>query len=122
MEEITVEIGGDSYKVYSADDYVEENTETIKNLAASGSSDGASEEELSTAKETLVDEIIRRKKLAGRLDGEDEIQAEREYLSGLEADRLKQEFNRAPEKLDTSASTEEGKKNDEKSKYAEAGL
>jgi hypothetical protein len=67
------------------------------------------EDELDTIREVLVSDIVRRKKLAGKYDGEDALdQAEdQEFLEGLPAGRLKMHYERAPsgEELSTDAAT-----------------
>lgn len=122
-EEISLTFGDEEFEFTSTDDDLGENKKELQRLAAAAQSgEEGSSEELSVLKETMADEIVRRKKLAGDLEGEDEIKTEREYLENLSATRLAREWDRAPEEVSTEASTEEGKKADESDKYAEAGL
>jgi hypothetical protein len=67
--------------------------------------------ELDTARDVIASDIIRHKKLAGDLEGEDEIEDEREFLEGLPVDRLKKHWDRAPaeEELSTESAIDPGK-------------
>jgi hypothetical protein len=69
------------------------------------------QDELDAAQEHIVSDIIRRKKLAGDLEGEDEIEDEREFLEGLPVDRLKKHSKRPPsgEELSTDSATDPSK-------------
>ena len=65
------------------------------------------EQELSAMRDLVVSDIIRRQKLAGEI-GEDQdlsIEDQREYLEALPAERLKMEYERAPDSEDLSGST-----------------
>lgn len=65
------------------------------------------QDENEALREMLVNDIVRRKKLAGEFEGEDtpDEEDEVEYLEALPADRLQMEWDRAPEDLNTSAGT-----------------
>lgn len=83
------------------------------------------EEELSAARDALTGEIIRRKKLSGKLE-EDGVESEREFLSGLPMERLKMHYDRALElEVDTDSATNlnaDPPENGETDKYEEKGL
>lgn len=70
------------------------------------------EDELGSMREVLVDECIRRQKLAGKIgeDAELSIDEQREYLEGLPAKRLKMEYERAMKlDIDTGGALDPGK-------------
>ena len=69
------------------------------------------QDELDAAQEHIVSDIIRRKKRAGELEGEEEINDEREFLGGLPMERLKKHSERAPsgEELSTESAIDPGK-------------
>jgi hypothetical protein len=75
----------------------------------------ALQEEIDSMQDLVVSEIIRRKKLAGKVgdDADLSVEDEREYLEGLPADRLQKEWERAPDGADLSGSTETHTTSDE---------
>jgi hypothetical protein len=115
------------------EEHAEKDRSTIQDLAEQAElvpelreerDDLASEND--TLCDALVSEIVRRKKLSGELDGEDEIQDEREFLEGLPASRLKKHYERAFKlDIDTGGNLNPGKEpagTTEGSTYDELGL
>jgi len=103
-----------THSFHIEDDHAESEAEVLDQLARRAervaklrSRMNDMESELETARETIVSDIVRRKKLAGTLDEEDDIEEEREFLGGLPMERLKRHWDRAPSgsELDTDPAT-----------------
>ena len=119
--------------VHVEEEHADEARETITSLATQAEEVPALREErdeLSSENEALrekmVGEIVRRKKLAGEIDGEDEVKTEREFLSGLPAERLSMHYDRALKlNVDTDGALDAGKSPDDNgdgTSYDDVGL
>lgn len=114
------------------DEHAEDEVEALESLATRAEERAdlqaelkEKEGELDTAREALVGEIVRRKKLAGELE-EDGVEEERDFLSGLPMDRLKTHYDRALKlEVDTESATDldaDPPSGNDGSKYEEKGL
>lgn len=95
------------------DDHAEDEAQALQSLASRAERTAdlkgdleAAKAELSTTKELVINEIVRRKKLSGEVGEEADFSEEDEveYLEGLPANRLQKEWGRAME-LDVDASS-----------------
>ena len=127
-----------THTLHLEDEHADDEAAAVEQLAARAeraadlrSELNAVQHDLATAKEAIVSDIVRRKKLAGEYDGDDGLdqEADREYLEGLPVDRLKMEYKRAPSdaELDTSSATGNETPDDRNagqlsSRYVDAGL
>lgn len=110
----TNEDGDDvTHTLHVEDEHVDDDRDVLQHLATRAEEQAALSSENETLRETIVSDVVRRKKLAGEVGEDADISEdeEHEYLMGLPADRLQREWERAPsgEEMQTEPATDPSK-------------